>query len=371
MSKLKLYEAAIKSYNANVRGKDVGDCVKRSISLAFNIPYRDIEKELHNAARTKRNYRDVPGSYRYPDVFNIVIQQHTNNKWESINSRITVNDFADEHTIGTFLLLCGEPSRSYSDHMVCVIDGTIWDSWDSRSDIVYQSLLVKEDSDTSISNELDIDSLMVRAQSTLSDMMHKAFTSTKEDTSYIEYADIIDVRKMNNYKFVVKLKVKFEGYHEYSKSAISELKFSEIPFVFSPKLTQEEAAESVAETCRTVGYRKIRELKLYVKSQREKLELSKNADVYIPRYMNAAEKSLYNWLPTEIKQHLKGIQIYHPGEYSNSVEVHITPLEWDDRSINDRVNFESYEVSDVKDMIKRYVNNHEIPFVDYTPSEKY
>lgn len=366
MSRLQLYEAEIRAYNANARGKNVGDCVKRSMSLAFNISYREIEKLLNQALKLSHRY----DSWKYPDVFNKVIYPLTPNRWQSVD-RITVNDFADEHNVGTYLILCGNPRKDYSDHMVCIIDGTIWDSWDSREDVVYQSLVVKEDSDTSISNILDIDSLMTLAQSTLSNMMHKAFTSAKEDTSYIEYADLIDIRKMNNYRFDAKLKVKFEGYNDYSKSATSESKFVEIPFVFSPKTNQEEAVKIVEETCRTVGYRKIRELKLYVKGQREKLELSKNSDVYIPKYMNGAEKSLYNWLPTEIKQHLKELHIYRPGEYSNSVEVHISPLEWDDRSISGRVNFESYEISDVKDMIKRYINNHEIPFVDYTPSEEY
>jgi len=31
-------------YNANVKGADVGDCFARSLSLACNIPYKQVRK---------------------------------------------------------------------------------------------------------------------------------------------------------------------------------------------------------------------------------------------------------------------------------------------------------------------------------------
>ena len=36
-------------YNANPNGKYVGDCPKRAVSLAYNIPYKEAAKLLRGA----------------------------------------------------------------------------------------------------------------------------------------------------------------------------------------------------------------------------------------------------------------------------------------------------------------------------------
>lgn len=44
--KQRIYSAEYKMYNANNRGKRVGDCVNRAISLAFNIDYNEAHRRL-------------------------------------------------------------------------------------------------------------------------------------------------------------------------------------------------------------------------------------------------------------------------------------------------------------------------------------
>ena len=39
--------ATLEKYNANNRGKSVDDCVKRGISLAFDLPYAEVGKILN------------------------------------------------------------------------------------------------------------------------------------------------------------------------------------------------------------------------------------------------------------------------------------------------------------------------------------
>lgn len=46
---MKVNSATLVEYNANDRGKNAPDCVKRAISMAFSIPYSEVSKALREA----------------------------------------------------------------------------------------------------------------------------------------------------------------------------------------------------------------------------------------------------------------------------------------------------------------------------------
>lgn len=138
---MRTIQSDFKYYNANTRNKDVGDCVKRSISLALGIDYDEVSKGL-NKIRSKYGY----DAYNIPPVFNKYLGQY-NLKFTLSSDNQTVQEFADTHS-GTWLLLTGRGKQAVegrSSHMLCVIDGNVYDSWNSLKDIVISQCQVSKD----------------------------------------------------------------------------------------------------------------------------------------------------------------------------------------------------------------------------------
>lgn len=112
-------------YNENPRGKNVGDCTVRAISKATGKGWGEtylalaiegyLESDMPSANAVWGSYLRRAGYKRYmipdtcPDCY-------------------TVGRFAYEHPTGTYIL-------ALSGHVVCVQDGTIFDSWNSENEI--------------------------------------------------------------------------------------------------------------------------------------------------------------------------------------------------------------------------------------------
>lgn len=148
---MKILAAILKRYNANTRDSNVGDCVKRSLSVAFRMDYDEVSRELN---RIKRDIgANAFNNLRVVDQF---LGHRNTTAWTTIQAgeRPTVEVFADEHSIGTFLLLSGDPKesqfRGITNHMICIVDGVIYDSWDSRNEVVVR--FVKVNSSASADN---------------------------------------------------------------------------------------------------------------------------------------------------------------------------------------------------------------------------
>lgn len=109
-------------FNLNPAGKNVGDCTVRALSKALGQDWYTtyfgicIEGALRG---------DMPsanatwGSYLRRNGF----------RRELAPDDVTVAEFADSHPHGTYIL-------ALSGHVVCIDDGTLYDSWDSGNEIV-------------------------------------------------------------------------------------------------------------------------------------------------------------------------------------------------------------------------------------------
>ena len=111
-------------HNENPYRRNVGDCTVRAISTALD---QDWDTTYIGLCLEGYLMKDMPSS---------------NEVWRSYLSRYglerrtapphtTVNEFARAHPHGTYLL-------GLNSHVVCIIDGTLYDTWDSgEKEVLY------------------------------------------------------------------------------------------------------------------------------------------------------------------------------------------------------------------------------------------
>lgn len=112
-------------YNPNPTGRKVGDCAVRAIAKAL-----DIDWETAYMLITTNGYHmgDMPSS---DSVWGSVLRQHGFYRTAISNKCpdcYTVADFCEDNPKGIFVL-------GFGGHVATVIDGILYDSWDSSTEI--------------------------------------------------------------------------------------------------------------------------------------------------------------------------------------------------------------------------------------------
>lgn len=110
-------------YNPNPTGRNVGDCAVRAVSKALNL---DWESAYLLIAKAGFEMGDMPSA---DSVWGAVLRQHGFYRRAIPNSCpdcFTADDFCEEYPRGKYVL-------GFGDHVATVIDGVLYDSWDSGS----------------------------------------------------------------------------------------------------------------------------------------------------------------------------------------------------------------------------------------------
>lgn len=113
-------------YNPNPTGAKVGDCVIRAISAATKQDWDTTYTGL-----TFQGYalKDMPSSNR---VWGEYLFSKGFDRWsfpKNCPNCITVGEFADEYPDGIYVIGTGS-------HAVAILQGNVFDNWDSRGQIV-------------------------------------------------------------------------------------------------------------------------------------------------------------------------------------------------------------------------------------------
>lgn len=111
--------------NPNPVNNLVGDCVIRAISIAMDKPWEETYDEL---CRQGGLMYDMPSSN---EVWSEYLKQNGFKKKVLPNtcpSCYTIRDFCIDHPFGEYLVATGS-------HLVAVIDGNYYDTWDSGNEI--------------------------------------------------------------------------------------------------------------------------------------------------------------------------------------------------------------------------------------------
>lgn len=112
-------------FNPNPSSKLVGDCVVRAISL---ITQQDWQKTYLGIAMKGYEMDDMPSSNA---VWSAYLRSQGFNRYIIPNECpdcYTIRDFCEDHPYGQYILATGT-------HVVAVIDGEYYDTWDSGNEI--------------------------------------------------------------------------------------------------------------------------------------------------------------------------------------------------------------------------------------------
>lgn len=108
-------------YNPSPTGRNVGDCAVRAVAKALGLDW-----ETAYALISMNGYLlgDMPSSN---SVIGSVLRQHGFKRYavpDECPDCYTIEDFADENPEGLYVVFTG-------NHVVCIQDGTVFDSWNS------------------------------------------------------------------------------------------------------------------------------------------------------------------------------------------------------------------------------------------------
>lgn len=108
----------------NPRGRMVGDCVTRAISKALDKSWKDAYLLIASKGYA---LADMPTSNM---VWGQVLEDYGFKRHslpDTCPTCYTIGDFADDHLNGMYVVGTG-------NHVVTIVDGQIFDSWDSRNE---------------------------------------------------------------------------------------------------------------------------------------------------------------------------------------------------------------------------------------------
>lgn len=111
--------------NPNPKNKNTGDCVVRAISILFDIPWEEAFIELAVMGLVLSdmpNENSVWGAYLMEKGYEREVIPNT------CPDCYTIWDFALDHPEGKFAVCTGS-------HVVAVIDGNVYDAWNSSEQI--------------------------------------------------------------------------------------------------------------------------------------------------------------------------------------------------------------------------------------------
>jgi len=112
-------------FNNNPTGRNVGDCAVRAVSVALGVDWEESFDLITDAAR---EMGDMPSA---DSVWGAVLRMHGFYRKAIPNycdDCYTAADFARDHPKGVYVL-------GFGGHVATVLDGEIWDSWDSSNEI--------------------------------------------------------------------------------------------------------------------------------------------------------------------------------------------------------------------------------------------
>lgn len=126
--------SAFRRYNANVRDNNAPDCVKRAISFALGWDYNDVSRSLNSLSKSRTGTTE---NYNTPSIFFKFLKDQgclvmDQSSWPK---PFSVEEFCEQNPTGTYILEVHD-GHNRNNHLVAVMNGDIYDSWDCSKYVI-------------------------------------------------------------------------------------------------------------------------------------------------------------------------------------------------------------------------------------------
>lgn len=357
-----IYSADYIRYNANSRGKNVDDCVKRALSLAFNTSYQNISKQLNTLCKELGLSTD---EYSRVSIFTKLVERYGCKPFQDIrNSNLTLSEFADTiGSSGTFLVRTGRTSNR-DNHIVCCIDGTIYDSWDSLSQYAIYYTQVPETFNHNFTNISDsIDDLADLSEDLVASYADKYLNKFEIPNDKETGCFKQQTSKVDGYT------IKIDCYYTYTES--DELIYSKrftLAFVLTPTMSVDQAKTYISNTARTRIYDRCYEMHKQLSDAIEGSNLFNLSGYDKPyRAFIGRGRSYAKSLPGWVKPFLLTADVGNDRTYEYNYLIYFRPLPGD--SDTNIVCLHGCTSNDIKEELARYKVDYSRVDIDYLLDE--
>lgn len=361
--------ATYKEYNANNRGNYSTDCVKRAISMAFDLDYNKVSKLLLTEAKKRH-----ANSWKIARVFEPVIYALGGDKGKAPDDACSVSEFIDNiMPTGTVIMETNSKPCEYGqgNHLTCAVDGVLYDSWDSSTQYVCNYYVVAG----AEHNFTDIQDWLGDLIPEGSEICQKLFEKYQQKYQLTGSFELLP-SWIDGYSVLIRYK-----YADDVTGTTRKNTYNTIACVFSPTTSREQAHKKMIDTIKTRMYDKFYAI---AKMHRERNE---GDDLFTASgyqegdagqlYLYGAQKRFFNSLPGWVKPFVVYLDVSNPGRFSDSYQVEILPIKGDPRkpegiiTYRDRVSFYAESSDIIKEEMARYKSRYERPGDDYSVSEEY
>lgn len=336
---------AVRYYNANPDAKSKPDCVIRALSMAYDMDYKDVKKELREIMKGMN--LDV---WNIRLVFEVFIKDHGVKDTVKIKEDITVGEFMESHPTGTYIIRCQDrpiTRGSKSGHLVAMVDGDIYDSWDcTRYYLDYYYLV---DGDTSVISAIDTNKLYELIKEEIEEYGNKLIKKAgiseykfEETSKYLKEQSIIVY-----YNFKVT---------EYLPRTVDNPRSFKFVYNFNPRYSNDKTLQIIENVTKNYLNKYIGRFK---HDWKEGLEADALTGDYPDLYRNRDwDAELIHKLPQWARNSVISMQ-YNPegkryGTYMYDVEI--KALRGDPRATDadDTVVFYADDINDLRDQLDTY-----------------
>lgn len=328
-------------YNANTHSVNSGDCVKRAISLAFDLDYEYVAKLLRQTAK------DYGLKYwNTSNVFEKVINElYPTGEPKVLYSDSTVGEFSLSHNEGTYIVLCGD--NKSTSHLVCIIDGNIYDSWDSSDLICYKIYKINSVSNNLYSFDSQKEELKTFANTYISDLISR-YNFEYGTLAVTDDSDFYT----SDYAFSFTVSYLLNDINIKTGTDLIE----PIEFTFSPRRNLEQNKKIVQKLCKTVITRLIKKIKAY-------LDEYKSQDIYEDKFENDSA-GIYYRLPIWAQKLLISSRREFNWNWDQQIyRLRFQPLKQDPNQ--DILYIDALSITEVRKNLEYYKKTLERPDIDY------
>lgn len=345
--------ADLKYYNANTRDASVGDCVKRALTVAYSMDYDKVSAELN---RIKRSIG--AGGYNWNLVYDKFLESRGDKLERVQGEEITVREFCEEHPTGVWIITCGKNSPiahgAHSSHMAAIVNGNVYDSWDSQNYYIFKYTQVK--TGRSDEYEMDVDDIHEELTEYLKDYAEKLSLKCPECMRPIRVLESYD--KDNRYTYEQIIRIKLGVLPDDPHRTILPWSWNEgrnlvhvIIVKMNPRMSVEENLKSLKAKCKQKLYDWVYEIRRVILAA----ERYNSAEIN-PRFRG--DRALLMKLPDWAIPHVTGTEDATGGDYYSFV-VDMEAFPEDPRyEENPEVTFYADSMTELKEQMNDYKNHY-------------